>query len=62
MLLNNQSPYLRQLENTVMFVDSNSVEYFRLSTKIIVPSELQNLVTLGTTLSESAKTDKTETL
>ncbi len=32
------------------------------ATKIIVPSELQNLVTLGTTLSESAKTDKTETL
>ena len=31
------------------------------ATKIIVPSELQNLVTLGTTLSESAKTDKTET-
>ena len=32
------------------------------ATKIIVPSQLQNLVTLGTTLSESAKTDKTETL
>ena len=32
------------------------------ATKIIVPSELQNLVTLGTTLSESAKTEKTETL
>ena len=32
------------------------------ATKIIVPSELQNLVTLGITLSESAKTDKTETL
>lgn len=32
------------------------------ATKIIVPSELQNLVTLGTTLSASAKTDKTETL
>ena len=32
------------------------------ATKIIVPSELQNLVTLGTTLSGSAKTDKTETL
>ena len=32
------------------------------ATKIIVPSELQNLVTLGTTLSESAKTDETETL
>ena len=32
------------------------------ATKIIVPSELQNLVTLGTTLSESAKTAKTETL
>ena len=32
------------------------------ATKIIVPSELQNLVTLGTTLSESAKKDKTETL
>ncbi len=32
------------------------------ATKIIVPSELQNLVTLGTTLSESAKNDKTETL
>ena len=32
------------------------------ATKIIVPSELQNLVTLGTALSESAKTDKTETL
>ncbi len=32
------------------------------ATKIIVPSELQNLVTLGTTLSESARTDKTETL
>lgn len=32
------------------------------ATKIIVPSELQNLVTLGTILSESAKTDKTETL
>lgn len=32
------------------------------ATKIIVPSELQNLVTLGTTLSESAKTDKAETL
>ena len=32
------------------------------ATKIIVPSVLQNLVTLGTTLSESAKTDKTETL
>ena len=32
------------------------------ATKIIVPSELQNLGTLGTTLSESAKTDKTETL
>lgn len=32
------------------------------ATKIIVPSELQNLVTLGTTLSESAKKDNTETL
>ena len=32
------------------------------ATKIIVPSELQNLVTLGTTLSESAKNDNTETL
>ena len=32
------------------------------ATKIIVPSELQNLVTHGTTLSESTKTDKTETL
>ena len=32
------------------------------ATKIIVPSELQNLVTLGTTLSESSKNDKTETL
>ncbi len=32
------------------------------ATKIIVPSELQNLVTLGTTLSESVKKDDTETL
>lgn len=32
------------------------------ATKIIVPSELQNLVTFGTTLSESAKNDKTENL
>ncbi len=32
------------------------------ATKIIVPSELQNLATLGTTLSESVKKDDTETL
>ncbi len=32
------------------------------ATKIIVPSELQNLVTLGTTLSETVKKDDTETL